>query len=243
MRFKDWLLMRYKPLTADAYDGALRRQLSEIANSARLFSGRLGEIESASQFKTIADRIKELPEFGSRNKRGRRLLSNALDRYAEYLVEVDASDAARSLQSDLQAIAADQNVTDTTRAALIEARIGQGKFRKDLIKKYKGRCAVTGVEEVALLRASHIKPWAHSNNKERLDPENGLLLTPTLDALFDSGFISFRKDGTVFWLRKIDRRDRTKLGPVSGLLRTPTAKQVQYLGYHAGINRAASRKS
>lgn len=45
------------------------------------------------------------------------------------------------------------------------------------------------------LRASHCKPWRDSNNDERLDGENGLLLTPTIDHLFDRGFISFESNG------------------------------------------------
>lgn len=245
MRFEDWLVEHYdlKPSSANAYVGALKGALSKIANSANLFPGTLDEIESASQFKIIADRLREIPEFVIRNETGNSLLSSALDSYVNYLAFGYANDSDRSIQSDIQAISADRSVTDTTRAALIEARIGQGRFRKELIEKYEGRCAVTGLAVIGLLRASHIKPWAQSTNEERLDPENGLLLTPTLDALFDSGFISFRKDGTVFWLREIDHRDKAQLGPVSNLLHTPTARQAQYLEYHAASNRPARRES
>jgi predicted restriction endonuclease len=59
------------------------------------------------------------------------------------------------------------------------------------------RCAVTGLDIPALLRASHIKPWKDSDNRVRLDPYNGLLLSPSYDAAFDSGLISFADDGAV----------------------------------------------
>ena len=48
-----------------------------------------------------------------------------------------------------------------------------------------------------MLVASHIKPWSSSSNVERLDPFNGLILTPNLDRAFDRGFITFDEDGAI----------------------------------------------
>jgi putative restriction endonuclease len=59
------------------------------------------------------------------------------------------------------------------------------------------RCRITGVTNPIHLRTSHCKPWRDSNNEERLDGENGLLLTPTIDHLFDRGFISFEDSGVL----------------------------------------------
>ncbi len=73
---------------------------------------------------------------------------------------------------------------DTERDAIIKARIGQGGFMQKLIIKY-GKCRVCGMDDEKLLIASHIKPWAISNDKEKLDDNNGLLLCPNHDALFD----------------------------------------------------------
>ncbi|RYD91699.1 MAG: HNH endonuclease, partial [Sphingobacteriales bacterium] len=58
-------------------------------------------------------------------------------------------------------------------------------------------CAVSGVRRLELLRASHIKPWACCNNEERLDPSNGILLSPVYDAAFDASLIAFAEDGTI----------------------------------------------
>ena len=78
--------------------------------------------------------------------------------------------------------------------ALVRARRGQGLFR-DRVARIESRCRITGVENPTHLVASHCKPWRDATNEERLDGENGLLLTPTIDHLFDRGFIGFEDDG------------------------------------------------
>jgi predicted restriction endonuclease len=60
-----------------------------------------------------------------------------------------------------------------------------------------GRCPLTGITETALLRASHIVPWADCTDERRLDVHNGLLLSALWDAAFDGGLVSFADDGTV----------------------------------------------
>jgi predicted restriction endonuclease len=59
------------------------------------------------------------------------------------------------------------------------------------------RCPITGITDPALLRASHIVPWAECGDAQRLDVHNGLLLSALWDAAFDVGLISFANDGTV----------------------------------------------
>ena len=86
---------------------------------------------------------------------------------------------------------------DTEKSAIVKSRIGQGLFRKELIKKYDGCCVITGINEKKLLIASHVKPWAVCSNEERLSPENGLLLSPTFDKLFDCGLITFADTGRI----------------------------------------------
>ena len=82
----------------------------------------------------------------------------------------------------------------TEKERLIKARDGQGFFRKCVIKNEK-LCRVTGVTDERFLIASHIKPWRDSSDTERLDGENGLLLSPHIDALFDKGKITFSDEG------------------------------------------------
>jgi putative restriction endonuclease len=88
----------------------------------------------------------------------------------------------------------DQPIAETEKSALILARRGQGLF-KQRVRQVEVKCRITGVDRVEHLRASHCKPWRDSTDSERLDGENGLLLTPTIDHLFDRGFISFETGG------------------------------------------------
>jgi len=87
---------------------------------------------------------------------------------------------------------------ETEKEALIKIRIGQSKFRQNLIKYWKG-CSVTNYKDEKLLIASHIKPWKDSDNNEKLDIYNGLLLIPNLDKLFDKGYISFDDKGCILF--------------------------------------------
>lgn len=114
----------------------------------------------------------------------------------EYVIERLAS-LGTDVVASAHAIAPAGTGGETERQILSSARIGQGKFRDDLIKRWDGKCAVSGVTRRELLRASHIKPWSASNNVERLDPNNGLLLSAAYDAAFDAYLISFADDGSI----------------------------------------------
>lgn len=85
-------------------------------------------------------------------------------------------------------------LTDTERIALVRSRIGQGLF-KDRVKQFESHCRITKVDNPTHLIASHCKPWRDASDEERLNGENGLLLTPSVDHLFDRGFIGFENNG------------------------------------------------
>ena len=89
---------------------------------------------------------------------------------------------------------------ETEREVVAKARIGQGKFRADLVANWrKGEvCALTGLTVPEMLTASHIKPWRESSNEERLDPMNGLLLATHADKLFDRYLMSFEESRAGF---------------------------------------------
>jgi len=97
-------------------------------------------------------------------------------------------------EAETKRILETKTLPETTRKALIKARVGQGLFRRNLTQ-FENHCRITGVTYQAHLFASHIKPWRESTNEERLNGENGLLLTPSIDHLFDRGFISFEDNG------------------------------------------------
>jgi len=100
--------------------------------------------------------------------------------------------AAAELAEDLADV--ERRVPDATqREALVQARIGQGRFRGEVARLWgKGEvCALTGIALPELLVASHVKPWRDATDEERLDPANGLLLAVHADKLFDRHLLSF----------------------------------------------------
>ena len=93
-------------------------------------------------------------------------------------------------------IEGDTSIPPTDREAIIRSRRGQCIF-KVRVMEIEQRCRITGVTNPVHLIASHCKPWRDSSNAERLNGENGLLLTPTIDHLFDRGFIGFEGNGNL----------------------------------------------
>ena len=120
----------------------------------------------------------------------------------------------------------------TTRLTNTLARVGQGGFRDALMAKWGGGCAVTGLTCPEILRASHVKPWSHSNRRERLDPNNGLLLAAHLDALFDKGLISFDDAGKMLMSSRLLMQERKYFGLPLKLRRTPDSMLKPYLAHH-----------
>ena len=121
---------------------------------------------------------------------------------------------------------------------LVTARIGQMDFRKSLLSSAGAKCAFTGITDSSLLIAGHIKPWAVSNDHERLSPQNGLLFTPTYDRLFNNGFISFEDDRSLVISPLLSRSSVSLLGLVAGaeigipLLGPSNKERRGYMKYH-----------
>jgi hypothetical protein len=113
-----------------------------------------------------------------------------IDEDSEYEIEMEISQ--RQLQGELEKI------------QLVKARRGQGLFKAN-VRLIEQSCRVTGVSEIKHLRASHIKPWSQSNDREKLDGHNGLLLSPHVDHLFDRGFISFKQQGELLISKKLNQ--------------------------------------
>jgi len=120
----------------------------------------------------------------------------------------------------------------TDRRVLIDARLGQGKFRRQLLAKWDDACAVTGSTVLEALRASHMKPWAGSSDEQRLDPNNGLPLVGTLDALFDRGLISFEGNGSMLISGRVSKKEIRLLGLQGRLRQALNAKQLEFLAFH-----------
>jgi putative restriction endonuclease len=111
-----------------------------------------------------------------------------------------------------QSISLDLSLDATTKEATILARRGQGTFRMN-VEKIEKSCRLTGISTRSLLIASHIKPWRLcQTGTERLDGNNGLMLTPDADYLFDRGFISFEDNGETKVSSRVSGDDFRRLG-------------------------------
>ncbi len=134
------------------------------------------------------------------------------------------------------AIALDDGLDQTERSQLIQARRGQGLFR-ERVGELEASCRLTGVSNLTLLVASHIKPWRSCTSaSERLDGHNGLLLTPSADRLFDRGLITFREDGALLVSRRLSADDQNRLRLADCEAPRPfTVGQLGYLRHHAEV--------
>jgi hypothetical protein len=137
---------------------------------------------------------------------------NALVELFDQLLE-DAGSSIVEVSGDIEALYLDKTLGETTRKQLVEARIGQGLFRKNVIGVW-GRgeqCVVTGVSVRDVLVASHIKPWKVATTEERLAGWNGLLLAAHLDRLFDRYLISFDGSGKIVISQRLTTQHRDEL--------------------------------
>lgn len=131
-----------------------------------------------------------------------------------------------------------QNRTDigaTGKYQLVLSRVGQGQYRKNLEQLEVG-CRITGITDSRFLTASHVKPWAQSNDFEKLDGNNGLLLSPHIDRLFDRGYISFEGSGTLMLSPSLPQEVVSAWSLFKGEEARPlTSKQAAYMDYHRKV--------
>lgn len=139
---------------------------------------------------------------------------------------------AYSEEADIEVIRVRQSGGPTQVDALVQARRGQGQYRRDVLKLWQGRCAVTGCAVAAVLRASHALPWCQSTDQQRLDANNGLSLTATLDALFDRGLIGFADDGSMVCSPRLQPGDRKLLNLPATLQKQLNPAQKEYMRDH-----------
>lgn len=116
---------------------------------------------------------------------------------------------------------------------LASYRLGQSYFRDNVIQECKGKCIVTSVTEHSILVASHIKPWKYSNNIEKYDGSNGLLLAPHVDKLFDKGLITFNNKGLLVSSNRLPKNVLELWKIARDKNYSFTDQQLQYMEYHS----------
>ena len=126
------------------------------------------------------------------------------------------------------------------RIAMIKVRVNQSEFRKKLLLRYKN-CCLCGTSDPRLMTASHIKPWSESNPIERIDPDNGFILCPNHDAVFDQFLITFDNDGKIIISNELSYNDRIFMNIRENMRIKLWEGNKKYLEYHR--NRFNERES
>lgn len=148
-----------------------------------------------------------------------------------YVSVISTSDKLIVSPLDIELLIGENFKTTSTR------RIGQEAFRELLMRKYNARCCLSGIRDiettsVSIVKASHIKPWAESSAEEKVNVNNGLLLAPHYDALFDKHLISFDNDGAMVTSRHITE-DISQSWGLKGLkLACLTEEMRSFLKHH-----------
>jgi len=138
-----------------------------------------------------------------------------------------------AVKEEQERIEEEVEITDETKKEISYARVGQGKYRKGVLDECPF-CPITMVTDDRLLIASHIKPWVTSEEKEKIDPKNGFMFTPTYDFLFDRGFITFtdKKEMKVSpWLSKMTC-SKLNIADDKKYPMLPVEGRENYLVYH-----------
>ena len=152
---------------------------------------------------------------------------------SEFIFSMGKAEELNDPLDDIQEHKGEYEVLQQTeRDSIVKSRIGQGLFRERVIRLWGG-CSVTGLSNLSLLRASHIKPWRNCSNQERLDPINGLLLHPTLDHLFDTGLVTFEENAKIRISERLSEGDARILHiEPSVRLRKVPDRIGEYMAFH-----------
>jgi hypothetical protein len=196
--FSNFLKGDIKKLYQQGYyaDSSKKNYLKMLSNFPE-YSKNIFLINDPQEIQKILDDIKSkklIQNSASHRKIALELYKIFLkEKYTDILIEKDIN-SIKNLK-----------ISSTEKKRLINSRLGQGEYREDLISLWKG-CSITHCNQIDILIASHIKPWRDANNTERIDKFNGFLLLPTLDKLFDKGYISFDKNGKILISDKIKKQ-------------------------------------
>jgi len=144
-------------------------------------------------------------------------------------IELKVSDEVIAIEIDKQIDKVPVEGKD--KMAYIKSRVNQGIFRDKLLERYD-ECCMCKIRDPHLLVASHIKPWAACEPKEKLDDDNGLLLCPNHDALFDKGYITFDDNGYVIVSDQLNQTDKKCMNLEDIKLLYLTEGNKKYLEYH-----------
>lgn len=161
---------------------------------------------------------------------------NWLNRGIETVIDSAEQEAVLKAQLDNSVDEIDKEIETKQlqgeeREALIKVRVNQSAFRKLLMRRYT-HCCLCDVDDESLLVASHIKPWAKSSHEEKVDVNNGLLLCPNHDKLFDRGYISFDNGGHIVISDELSKNCAISMNIKNDMQIELSNDNIKYMEYH-----------
>ena len=187
---------------------ALKEHLSQGKRVFLFASVGGGLVEFVSELEFFDAGYFETPDREGNRRQGIKFFFKRAGTYVP--IDADKLNLVADLSSESQYEIKLPNVTE--RSGLVTSRVGQGAYRKRIIHRWEYQCAVTGFNKLEVLIASHILPWKMATDEQRLDVDNGLLLSPTYDALFDRHLISFENNGSIILTDSIETDAYAKIG-------------------------------
>lgn len=214
---------RFLPVcTKPAIDDCLVRVGISIGENATMIEKNLSVVEWKNTVPKLADWPNQMVLDFCRWLQAKNVTTNKDELSQEIVIE-----ETQKIEEEMASL----NVEGESRKAIVSVRVNQGMFRNLLLKRYN-KCCLCGVENHTLLMASHIKPWAESESKEKLDVNNGFLMCPNHDRLFDKGYITFDDDGKIIISGKLKETDRAYLNVDSRMHIELTDGNKKYLKFH-----------
>lgn len=202
----------------------------KVYNSIKKYIDDDGETWASNPKKDWVGNISS-NEFYWKSDAGKHREKISWDNFSDLRTDRSSHD---QLDEDINNIKNDDSLSKTEKLTFIKARKGQGKYRDSLIK-FWGACAITGCDNKSILRASHIKPWKSSSNKDRLDTFNGLLLTANFDLLFDQGLITFCNQGNIIISNNLDQKTQSILGVDIDITISLLQEHLPFLEFHREV--------
>lgn len=192
------------------YSEAIEMVMRDNGNFAplRLLYERIWKYKDKSKIvgKTPEMTIQERVQRDSRFTR----IGKGIYALTDFIEKVDKEDIGNFELKKGELVFKKRDITEKLTETKI--RIGQTDFKSALISEINF-CPITGIDDKRLLIASHIKPWSHSDNNERLNPKNGLLLSPLFDKLFDKniGLITFTLQKEILISNRLSKENIERL--------------------------------
>jgi hypothetical protein len=186
--------------------------------------------ERGALYRAVEERLEAVSELVNtpQYKPSSQAIANLIETYLNILIYLEDADEAEG--EYILSVVNSRVIASTEKQEILSTRVGQASFRAKLDRIWGNSCAVTGAG--VLLSASHIKPWAISSDRERLDPFNGFLLSPVYDRAFDQGLITFDDHGRIQISSQLAPHVRQLSINPSALIRRLNPVSQPYLQFH-----------